>query len=100
MLHGQFKIGSQRHFYMEPQTAVATPEEGGRMSLISSCQGTDQVQANWCNSSAVAPSSGTTENQQFWHLAVECAVVSNQPLLWQQLQYPLQIDGHSHALRS
>jgi xanthine dehydrogenase molybdopterin-binding subunit B len=42
-LHGQLRIGSQRHFYMEPQTAVATPEEGGRMNVISSCQGCDQV---------------------------------------------------------
>lgn len=42
-LSGQLRIGSQRHFYMEPQTAVATPEEAGRISVVSSSQGCDQV---------------------------------------------------------
>ncbi|WIA12062.1 hypothetical protein OEZ85_012139 [Tetradesmus obliquus] len=43
VLSGQLSLGSQRHLYMEPQTAVATPGEGGSMSVVSSCQGCDQV---------------------------------------------------------
>lgn len=43
VLSGQVKAGSQRHFYMEPQVAVVTPEEGGRLHVVSSCQGCDYV---------------------------------------------------------
>ena len=43
VLAGQLSLGSQRHLYMEPQTAVATPGEGGSMAVVSSCQGCDQV---------------------------------------------------------
>jgi xanthine dehydrogenase large subunit len=42
-LSGQLQLGSQRHLYMEPQTAIATPGEGGSMAVVSSCQGCDQV---------------------------------------------------------
>jgi hypothetical protein len=28
---------------MEPQTAVVTPVEGGRLVVVSSCQGVEQV---------------------------------------------------------
>eukprot|EP00775_Hariotina_reticulata_P005584 gene5584-5823_t len=42
-LEGQLLVGSQRHFYMEPQTAVAAPVEGDRLAVVSSCQGVDQV---------------------------------------------------------
>jgi hypothetical protein len=44
-LSGQLQLGSQRHLYMEPQTAVATPGEGGSMAVASSCQGCDQVRS-------------------------------------------------------
>ncbi len=40
---GQIKAGSQRHFYMEPQVCVVTPEEGGRLHVVCSCQGCDMV---------------------------------------------------------
>ena len=40
----QWNVPSQYHFYMEPQTAVAVPDEGGRLRVHSSAQSIDMVQ--------------------------------------------------------
>lgn len=40
----QWRVPSQYHFYMEPQTAVAIPDEGGRLEVHASAQGIDMVQ--------------------------------------------------------
>lgn len=45
---GSFTIGSQQHFYMEPQVAVATPDEGGALVVYSSTQGLDNIQEAVC----------------------------------------------------
>lgn len=42
--NARWYIPSQYHFYMEPQVAVVEPDEGGRLTVHSSCQGTDMVQ--------------------------------------------------------
>lgn len=44
--NARYVIPSQQHFYMEPQTAVATPDEDGGMTVMSSCQGTDGIQGS------------------------------------------------------
>ncbi len=41
---GQLRIAGQQHWYMEPQTAVAAPDEGGGVHVHCSAQGTDYVQ--------------------------------------------------------
>jgi xanthine dehydrogenase molybdopterin-binding subunit B len=35
---GKVRCGSQQHFYMEPQTALAIPDEDKFMTVYSSCQ--------------------------------------------------------------
>ena len=39
VVSGVVSIGAQEHFYMETQAAVAIPEEDGRWTVHSSCQG-------------------------------------------------------------
>ncbi len=41
---GQFEIGGQEHFYLEGQTALALPQEGGDMVVHSSTQHPTEVQ--------------------------------------------------------
>eukprot|EP00301_Raphidiophrys_heterophryoidea_P025623 c8643_g1_i1.p1 GENE.c8643_g1_i1~~c8643_g1_i1.p1 ORF type:complete len:1451 (-),score=377.81 c8643_g1_i1:195-4547(-) len=41
VVSGPFSKGSQNHFYMEPQSAFAIPEEEGCMTVYTSTQGTD-----------------------------------------------------------
>ena len=42
---GEVRNGAQEHFYLETQTALALPEEGGTIRLISSTQHPSEVQA-------------------------------------------------------
>jgi len=44
VLEGCLSIGGQEHFYFEPQSAIACPEEGGGMLVHSSTQHTSEVQ--------------------------------------------------------
>lgn len=41
---GRFSSPSQQHMYMEPQAAVAMPDEGGAMLVHSSTQCIDMIQ--------------------------------------------------------
>eukprot|EP00300_Choanocystis_sp_HF-7_P007785 c15509_g1_i2.p1 GENE.c15509_g1_i2~~c15509_g1_i2.p1 ORF type:complete len:958 (-),score=210.72 c15509_g1_i2:1537-4020(-) len=41
---GQFVKASQNHFYLEPQSCLAIPEEEGGLTVWVSCQGTDSAQ--------------------------------------------------------
>ena len=42
----RYRLPQQQHFYMEPQAAVAIPDEGGSMLVHSATQGLDAVQAS------------------------------------------------------
>ncbi|ODN01215.1 Xanthine dehydrogenase/oxidase [Orchesella cincta] len=44
ILEGEMRIGGQEHFYMEPQSCIATPKEDQEMDILMSCQGPDYVQ--------------------------------------------------------
>ncbi|HTQ70029.1 MAG TPA: xanthine dehydrogenase molybdopterin binding subunit [Acidocella sp.] len=43
-VQGRFEIGGQDHFYLEGQIAVATPQEEGRVHVLSSTQHPSEVQ--------------------------------------------------------
>jgi xanthine dehydrogenase large subunit len=43
-LRGELHTGGQDHFYLESQAAIATPQEGGRMQILSSTQHPTEVQ--------------------------------------------------------
>lgn len=45
VVNGKQAVGSQAHFYMETQSAVALPGEWGRMQIYSSTQSPDTVQS-------------------------------------------------------
>ena len=42
----RYRTPSQQHFYMEPQAAVAVPEEDGCLTVHSATQSLDAVQAS------------------------------------------------------
>lgn len=42
---GRIEIGGQEHFYLEGQVAIATPEEGGALHVLSSTQHPSEIQA-------------------------------------------------------
>lgn len=43
-LEGSFAIGGQDHFYLEGQIAIATPQEEGRIHILSSTQHPSEIQ--------------------------------------------------------
>ena len=43
-MYVQVRTYSQKHFYMETQTALAVPDEDGCMNVYTSCQAPDMVQ--------------------------------------------------------
>lgn len=43
-LSGEFFMGGQEHFYLEPQAAIAYPQENGRIEIFSSTQHPTEVQ--------------------------------------------------------
>ncbi|MEM9795936.1 MAG: xanthine dehydrogenase molybdopterin binding subunit [Pseudomonadota bacterium] len=43
-LEGQIEIGGQEHFYLEGQAALALPQEGGEMHVLSSTQHPTEIQ--------------------------------------------------------
>jgi xanthine dehydrogenase large subunit len=45
MLEGTFTSGGQEHFYLEPQSALAIPGEGGQITVHSSTQNPTEIQA-------------------------------------------------------
>ena len=45
IIEGSQLAGSQYHFYMENQTAVAFPLEGGKLKVVSSTQSPSMVQS-------------------------------------------------------
>jgi xanthine dehydrogenase large subunit len=44
-LEGTFTSGGQEHFYLEPQSALAIPGEGGQITIHSSTQNPTEIQA-------------------------------------------------------
>ena len=44
VIEGHFEIGGQEHFYLEGQAALALPQEGGDMVVISSTQHPTEIQ--------------------------------------------------------
>ncbi len=57
ILQGTFTSGGQEHFYLEPQTALAVPGEGGQITIHSSTQNPTEIQA------VVARCLGLQQNQ-------------------------------------
>ncbi|KAJ8311861.1 hypothetical protein KUTeg_010587 [Tegillarca granosa] len=46
VLSGELEIGTQEHFYMEPQTCLVIPkQERNEVEIFASCQGTNGIQA-------------------------------------------------------
>ena len=45
VLTGEFRLGGQEHFYLEPQAARAVPGEGGQILVQSSTQNPSEVQS-------------------------------------------------------
>lgn len=44
LVEGTFRIGGQEHFYLEGQVALAVPQEGGEMLVLSSTQHPTEIQ--------------------------------------------------------
>lgn len=44
LIEGTFRIGGQEHFYLEGQVALAVPQEGGEMFVLSSTQHPTEIQ--------------------------------------------------------
>jgi xanthine dehydrogenase molybdopterin-binding subunit B len=62
IVEGEFEIGSQYHFHLEPQTCIVRPIEDGQYQVLSSTQHVYKVQA------AVARALDISEN------AIDCKV--------------------------
>jgi len=44
VLKGEFKVGGQHHFQMEPHTCLTVPREGGGLDVFSATQWIDNTQ--------------------------------------------------------
>jgi len=43
VVSGEFRVGGQEHFYLEPMTCLAEPTDDGGISVLSSTQGVDKT---------------------------------------------------------
>ncbi|MCV3273646.1 xanthine dehydrogenase molybdopterin binding subunit [Roseobacter sinensis] len=86
-LNGQLHVGGQEHFYLEGQAALALPQEGGDMMIMSSTQHPTEIQHKVADALGVPMHSVRVETRRMGGgfggkesqgnaLAVACAVVA------------------------
>jgi xanthine dehydrogenase large subunit len=87
VIEGQIEIGGQEHFYLEGQSALALPQEGGDMIVHSSSQHPTEIQHKVADALGVPMHAVRVEvrrmgggfggkESQGNHLAIACAVVA------------------------
>jgi xanthine dehydrogenase large subunit len=90
VIEGRIEIGGQEHFYLEGQSALALPQEGGDMIVHSSSQHPTEIQHKVADALGVPMNAVRVEvrrmgggfggkESQGNHLAIACAVVAARP---------------------
>ncbi|MEX3016545.1 xanthine dehydrogenase molybdopterin binding subunit [Gymnodinialimonas hymeniacidonis] len=87
LVEGQIEIGGQEHFYLEGQSALALPQEGGDMVIHSSSQHPTEIQHKVADALGVPMNAVRVEvrrmgggfggkESQGNHLAIACAIMA------------------------
>ena len=114
LVEGSFDIGGQEHFYLEGQTALALPQEGGDMVVHSSSQHPTEIQHKVADALGQPMHSVRVEvrrmgggfggkESQGNHLAIACAIAAKRMGLPAKMRYDRDDDfiitGKRHDFR-